>query len=221
MPGSLVCLWRLPGSPQSLAGAETRVGAAGGAGLGAVDSGQKLMFATVVGQRDAKALAGKGGRSQLGVRPCAKDPALWEELVASLMGLGQGPGQGQPGAAGQGGQGRRKGKGKGGGEEHRGSGKQGRGGNGPVAGEMVLLEAHGSFFAYEPILKALQRITETSLPFAGLICGTGGIVGLPGYMRPDTRSGPRGNARHVQASHGRACLHMICGLRPLLVCAAL
>lgn len=119
------------------------------------------MLATIA-QRDAMALAGRAGRSRLGVRPCAKDPALWEELVASLMGLGQGQAQGQP----------------------RGAGSCG---GGPVGGEMVLLEAHGSFFAYEPILKALQGITETSLPFADIICGRGGTVGLPAYMGPDTR----------------------------------
>ncbi|GJP50063.1 hypothetical protein CLOM_g9207 [Closterium sp. NIES-68] len=44
--------------------------------------------------------------------------------------------------------------------------------------QVVMLEAHGSFFAYEPILKALQTITEASLPFSEYICAAPG--GAPG-----------------------------------------
>ncbi|CAI5462650.1 unnamed protein product [Closterium sp. Yama58-4] len=51
--------------------------------------------------------------------------------------------------------------------------------------QVVMLEAHGSFFAYEPILKALQGITEASLPFAEYICGTpGGAAVNVGYTLP-------------------------------------
>ncbi|CAI5506821.1 unnamed protein product, partial [Closterium sp. Naga37s-1] len=59
--------------------------------------------------------------------------------------------------------------------------------------QVVMLEAHGSFFAYEPILKALQGITEASLPFAEYICGTpvrtpggapGGAAATLGYTLP-------------------------------------
>ncbi|CAI5945837.1 unnamed protein product [Closterium sp. NIES-65] len=55
-------------------------------------------------------------------------------------------------------------------------GSGGRGGSKGV--QVVMLEAHGSFFAYEPILKALQSITDASLPFSEYICGAAG--GSPG-----------------------------------------
>ncbi|GJP50064.1 hypothetical protein CLOM_g9208 [Closterium sp. NIES-68] len=63
-----------------------------------------------------------------------------------------------------------------------------QGGNGRGARtQVVMLEAHGSFFAYEPILKALQTITEASLPFSDYICAApggavtgGGPAGAPG-----------------------------------------
>ncbi|CAI5492240.1 unnamed protein product, partial [Closterium sp. Naga37s-1] len=35
---------------------------------------------------------------------------------------------------------------------------------------VFMLEAHGSYFAYEPILKALQNISEASFPFSEYIC---------------------------------------------------
>ncbi|CAI5537652.1 unnamed protein product [Closterium sp. Naga37s-1] len=65
------------------------------------------------------------------------------------------------------------------------------------ATQVVMLEAHGSFFAYEPILKALQGISEASLPFAEYICGVPdgapwrgpgrapGACKLPAYIRGD------------------------------------
>ena len=55
--------------------------------------------------------------------------------------------------------------------------------------DVALLEAHGSYFAYAPILEALKNIHEGSLPFAEEICGGGrgrGVKRLPAYVQEDT-----------------------------------
>ncbi|GJP61447.1 hypothetical protein CLOP_g18608 [Closterium sp. NIES-67] len=57
--------------------------------------------------------------------------------------------------------------------------------------QVFMLEAHGSFFAYEPILKALQNITEASFPFSEYICGASSGAAtslgtkLPAYVDED------------------------------------
>ncbi|CAI7792836.1 unnamed protein product [Closterium sp. NIES-54] len=63
-------------------------------------------------------------------------------------------------------------------------GQDGIEGSGESGGrtQVVMLEGHGSFFAYEPFSKALQGIIEAPLPFAGYICGVpdGAPGGSPG-----------------------------------------
>ncbi|GLC70653.1 hypothetical protein PLESTF_001018400 [Pleodorina starrii] len=176
--GTLLCFWWEPPPPPPPPAATAAVTAAaqrdaagpavgaaaggGGGGAAAATSQQQQqqpeprLVVGVVARRDAKELAGRGspdGRPMVGIRLVKAGDH--EALLGAWLDWEGGPvGSLLPGAAAAAARARTAGGG--------GGGSVGGGGGGGGS-EVVLVQEHNSFFAYEPVLKALQGITTIPL----------------------------------------------------------